>query len=121
MIIKMNNKSEHFYEYMGKIFGSRIIEKQTNDRIYDDNDKQWYLFLENERVMAFVSISENKIKNLYTVKEKYLEQLLKEIKKEVKIEPSIVTNHYCDVYEKCNFKVNEGYGYRNFISIYEEQ
>ena len=35
----MINKDEKFYQYMGKFFGSRLVEKQTNDRIYDDNGK----------------------------------------------------------------------------------
>ena len=43
MIIKMTNKDEKFYEYMGRLFGSRLVEKQTNDRIYDDDSKEWYI------------------------------------------------------------------------------
>lgn len=119
MIYKMNNKSEKFYEYMGRVFGSRIIEKQTNDRIYDDSNKDWYVFIEEERVVAFVSLCDHKIKNIYTIKEKYLEELLNQIQKEIKIQPSVVTNVYGDIYKKCHFKINEGYGYRNFISIYQ--
>ena len=42
MILKLNNKDTNFYNYMGKIFGSRPIEKQVNDRIYDDSNKEWY-------------------------------------------------------------------------------
>lgn len=118
MILRMNNKAEHFYEYMGKIFGSRIIEKQTNDRIYDDNNKEWYLLLEEDRVVAFVSLSEQKIKNIYAMKEQCLEELLKQIQKEVKIQPSIVTNSYIEIYKKCGFEINDSYGYRNFILIY---
>ena len=85
MIVKMTNKDEKFYEYMGKIFGSRLIEKQTNDRIYDDENKDWYIYLEDEKVKAFVSINKNIIKNIYTTKEEYLEELLNEIKEENKI------------------------------------
>ena len=79
MIIKITNKDEKFYQYMGKFFGSRLVEKQTNDRIYDDDSKKWYIYLEENKVMAFVSISKNVIKNLYTIKEKCLEELLKKI------------------------------------------
>ena len=39
MILKLTNKDEKFYEYMGKFFGSRLVQRQTNDRIYDDPDK----------------------------------------------------------------------------------
>ena len=76
MVIKMNNKSEKFYEYMGKIFGSRLIQNQTNDRIYDDDNKIWYIYLEEEKVVAFVSISNNIIKNIYTKKSKNLKEVL---------------------------------------------
>ena len=43
MVVKMNNKLEGFYGYMGKIFGSRIVQRQISDRIYDDNDKEWHI------------------------------------------------------------------------------
>lgn len=121
MIIKITNKDEKFYQYMGKFFGSRLIEKQTNDRIYDDNDKEWYLLLEEEKVMAFVSISQNKIKNIYTIKEDYLEELLKEVKSENNITYSVVTKSYEEIYEKCGFKIHKDETYKNFITIYVEK
>lgn len=121
MIIRMTNKDEKFYQYMGKVFGSRLIEKQTNDRIYDDNDKEWYIYLEEEKVMAFISISQNKIKNIYTTKEKYLEELLKEIKNEKIITYSIVTNSYEKIYEKCGFTIHKDNTYKNFVTIYMEK
>jgi len=43
---------------MGKLFGSRLVEKQTNDRIYDDDGKEWYLYLEKENLYL---TSENKV------------------------------------------------------------
>lgn len=121
MIIKITNKDEKFYQYMGKFFGSRLVEKQTNDRIYDDDSKEWYISLEEERVMAFVSISKNVIKNIYTTKEKYLEEILKEIKRENNITYSIVTNYYAGVYEKCGFKISKNQDYKNFVIIYTEK
>lgn len=120
MIVKMTNKDEKFYEYMGKIFGSRLIEKQTNDRIYDDENKDWYIYLEDEKVKAFVSINKNIIKNIYTTKEEYLEELLNEIKEENKIGCSIVTKYYLELYKKCGFKVIENDGFKNFVTIYME-
>ncbi len=121
MVIKMMNKDEKFYQYMGKFFGSRLIEKQTNDRIYDDDSKEWYIYIEDEKVMAFVSINRNIIKNVYTTKEKYLEEILQEIRKENEITYSIVTNYYTEVYEKCGFKVNKNQDYKNFVTIYTEK
>ena len=85
MILKLTNKDEKFYEYMGKFFGSRLVQRQTNDRIYDDPDKLWYIYKDGEKIVAFVSIQKNTIKNLYTTKQEYLEKLLERVKKENKI------------------------------------
>lgn len=117
MIIKITNKEEKFYQYMGKIFGSRLVERQINDRIYDDDNKEWYIYLEEEKVMAVVSISNNVIKNIYTTREKYLEEILKQVKNENEIAQSIVTNCYTDIYKKCGFRIDENQFYKNFVSI----
>ncbi len=117
MILKMNNKSEKFYEYMGRIFGSRVIQNQTNDRIYDDDNKMWYIYLEDERIVAFVSVSNNVIKNIYGVKHKYLKELLEEVRKENRIMFSTVTNIYEDIYTETGFKVNKTDGFKNFVVI----
>ena len=81
MIVKLKNDNEKFYQYMGKFFGSRLVEKQTNDRIYDDSDKEWYIYLEGKKAVAFVSIQKNTIKNIYTTKQEYLEKLLDRMKR----------------------------------------
>ena len=121
MILLMNNKSEKFYEYMGKFFGSRIVEKQINDRIYDDDSKEWYVCVEDNRVKAFVSISNHVIKNIYATKDKCLEEILMAIQEEQNISYSIVTNCYIEIYEKCGFKVNTAQAYKNFVTIYKEK
>lgn len=121
MIIKITNKHKEFYQYMGKFFGSRLIQKQTNDRIYDDDDKVWYIYLEEKKVMAFVSINKNIIKNIYTTKEKYLEEILKKVKKENEITYSIVTNYYKEIYAKCGFEISKNQDYKNFVTIYQEK
>lgn len=118
MIVKMTNEDERFYLYMGKFLGSRLVEKQTNDRIYDDDNKQWYLYLEDGKVKAFVSVSKNVIKNVYTTKEEYLEKILNKIQEEVDILDSIVTNSYAEIYEKCGFKMGNQ-SYKNFITIHQ--
>lgn len=121
MVKKITNKDENFYQYMGKFFGSRLIEKQTNDRIYDDDSKVWYVYLEDEKILAFVSVSNNVIKNIYTTKEKYLEEILLRVKKENEITYSIVTNYYKEIYEKCGFQVSKNQDYKNFMTIYIER
>ena len=120
MIVKMTNKDENFYQYMGKFFGSRLVEKQTNDRIYDDDSKEWYIYIEQGKVMAFVSILKNVIKNLYTTKDKYLEEILIQIQKENTITYSIVSNQYREIYEKSGFKIGKNQDYKNFVTIYME-
>lgn len=121
MIIKINNKDERFYQYMGKFFGSRLVEKQINDRIYDDDRKEWYLYIEKDIVFAFVSIQDNVIKNTYCYKEMYLEKILNYIrdeeKREGKISTSIVTKRYLEVYKKCGFEVVDNEIYKNFVMI----
>lgn len=106
---------------MGKFFGSRLVERQTNDRIYDDDNKEWYIYLEEDKVKAFVSINQNIIKNIYTTKEQYLEEILNQIKLENNISHSIVTNQYIEIYEKCGFKLGENGAYKNFVTIYMEK
>lgn len=120
MILKITNQEENFYSYMGKFFGSRLVEKQTNDRIYDDDNKQWYLYVEDEKVKAFVSISKNVIKNIYTMKDEYLEEILRVILQENEITTSIVTNCYTEIYQKTGFKIIKQ-DYKNFVMICKEK
>lgn len=117
MIVKLKNTDEKFYQYMGKFFGSRLVERQTNDRIYDDASKVWYIYLEGKKAVAFVSIQNNTIKNVYTTKEEYLEKILDRIKRENKITNSIVTNTYKDIYERCGFLLESNTNYKNFVTI----
>lgn len=120
MIVKMNNKEENFYHYMGKMFGSRIVQRQTNDRIYDDNEKEWYLYIEEDRVVAFVSVAGNTMKNVYTIRDCYLIELLTEIRKENKIKESIVPNIYKPLYKEAGFTIDPMNSLKNFIMIYDK-
>lgn len=117
MIIVINNKDDKFYQYMGKIFGSRSIEKQINDRIYDDDKKEWYLYIKDNKVEAFVSVQNKIMKNIYCYKEEYLEEVLNYIKKEGKIRNSILTKKYIEIYEKCGFQIIDKEKYKNFVII----
>lgn len=117
MILKMTNKDTNFYQYMGKYFGSRIVQVETNDRIFDDDNKEWYLYFKDNSCVAFVSICKKVIKNIYSIKNIYLEELLTSLQQEFSIEDSIVTINYIDVYEKCNFKIIKLDTYKNFIMI----
>lgn len=99
MIVKMTNKEEDFYSYMGKFFGSRIVQTETKDRIYDDNNKIWYIYLnQNSKPCAFISVCDHVIKNIYSNSEDCLKKLLLSVMNEFVIEPSIVTKAYEDIY-----------------------
>lgn len=71
--------------------------------------------------MAFVSISKNVIKNVYTTKERYLEEILKKIKKENEITYSVVTSYYREIYERVGFQIGKNQDYKNFVTIYMEK
>lgn len=117
MIIEINNKDDKFYQYMGKFFGSRLVERQTNDRIYDDENKEWYLYLDKDIVVAFVSMQKGVLKNLYSYKEKYLEEILEYIKNKEKIRTSILTKKYIDVYKECGLQIINDNMYKNFVTV----
>lgn len=118
MIVKMTNKDEGFYSYMGRFFGSRIVQTETKDRIYDDNNKTWYLNLDqNNKVCAFVSICDNVIKNIYSANDASLKELILELKKNNSIDASIVTKIYENVYLDCGLKINSLDNYKHFIMI----
>lgn len=120
MIIEMTNKDNDFYQYMGRFFGSRAVERQVNDRIYDDDNKVWYMFIEEEKVKAFVSMSNGVIKNIYTTKDEYLEKILKKILKKDLVSYGVVTNKYVDIYKKSGLLVSEEANYRNFVTVYKD-
>lgn len=122
MIVTMTNKDEGFYSYMGRFFGSRIVQTETKDRIYDDNNKTWYLNLDqNNKVCAFVSICDNVIKNIYSTNDASLKELLLELKKNNSINASIVTKIYENVYLDCGLKINNLDNYKHFIMIRGEK
>lgn len=117
MILKTNNKEKDFYNIMGRFFGSRIVQNTTNDRIYDDNNKEWYIYLNNNVPVAFISVASNKIKNIYAQQNDYLIDLLRSVMKETKIQDSIVTKIYSDVYNTCGLIIDNNDFYKNFVRV----
>ena len=78
------------------------------------------LYIENDVVTAFTSVTRNVIKNIYSTKEEHLVEILKEIKHENKneIAKSIVTTAYLEIYEKCKFEIEPRQFSKNFVTIY---
>lgn len=118
MILKLTNKDTNFYNYMGKFFGSRIIQTETKDRIYDDNNKLWYIYIgSGNKPYGFVSIVNNVIKNIYSSNETYLKELLEHVLIDINISASVVTKLYENLYAECGFKINHLDNYKHFVEI----
>ena len=118
MILKMTNKDNDFYSYMGKFLGSRIVQTETKDRIYDDNNKVWYIYLDqNNKVCAFLSICDGVIKNIYSSNDASLKTLILDVKKDIVLQPSIVTKIYENIYVECGLKIDTLENYKHFIMI----
>ncbi len=77
-VLKMNRKSERFYEILGPVFGSRIIEQETHDRFYDDPEKEWYVI----PGMGAASVKFGQIKNFWAADEMAAGCLLDAMKQE---------------------------------------
>lgn len=116
-VLKLNNKSKDFYKYMGKFFGSRVVQSKIKDRIYDDANKEWYVFLEEEKPVAFVSMVKSTIKNLYSIRDDQLEELLTEISSSKTISESVVPRIYIDAYKKAKLEIFDDESYKNFVVI----
>lgn len=114
MIIKIDNTSKNFYAHLGKVFGSREVERLTGDRIYDDDNKEWYLYYKNGVPNTFVSIKNNVIKNIWGYEEKYIIEVLEHIKPIVK--ESIVTKYFKELYIKAGYEILDESS-KNFIKI----
>ncbi|WP_064615495.1 hypothetical protein [Streptobacillus moniliformis] len=115
MIKRIDNRHKDFYKLFGPIFGSRYIENKTKDRIYDDDFKNWVFFIRNKKIIAFLSMKNNQIKNAWHEPEceKELELLLKDVYHE--INGGIVSIIFSKSFEKTNYiteKVSP-----NFIKI----
>lgn len=113
MLKRMVNTDKDFYKYMGKIFGSREVQRATSDRFYDDNEKKWIIEIDKNIVIAVVSIKDSRIKNVYAEDVFCLIKILKEIYPE--ISDGIVTNIYKDIYVTAGYEIMAEK--KNFLQI----
>lgn len=116
MIIPITNKSKNFYAHLGKVFGSREVQKVTGDRFYDDDDKFWYIYYKKGNPEAFVSVLNNTIKNVWSDDLQLLEKVLAEVNKKEKIKDSIVPAVFKDVYKNAGFELLDNSS-KNFVKI----
>ncbi len=71
-IRKLTRADGDFYTVMGPVFGSRLIEKQTKDRFYDDAGKVWYVIPGK----GAASLLGNTVKNFWAVNADIAEALI---------------------------------------------
>lgn len=116
MILKLTNKSKNFYAHLGRVFGSREVQRVTGDRFYDDDDKVWYLYYDKGDPVAFVSVQNNVIKNVWSEKTDLLIKTLKEVNKKETIRESVVPQVFKDAYKDAGFEFISN-GYKNFIKV----
>lgn len=112
--MKMSRKDPDFYSIMGPVFGSREIQRKTGDRFFDDENKEWYVFMDSQGyVTTVISVSNNLIKNVYSSNMDELTLLLKEICPEIK--SGIVPIAYTEIYKNAGYSVSESS--KNFVEI----
>lgn len=58
-VMRLKSGDEEFYRWMGPVFGSRAIERQTRDRFYDDAGKLWYLVPERGAASVLLGVVKN--------------------------------------------------------------
>lgn len=68
------NKDERFYPLMGPFLANREVEKEIGYKLYDDDDKEWFVALEGNKVIGFCyrqkkSKGNYQIGSCYVVKE----------------------------------------------------
>jgi len=65
-VLSINRTSDHFYELMGPVFGSRDFEKQVGINCYDDPHKEFFVAVVNRRVIAVCSFNKGVISDCFT-------------------------------------------------------
>lgn len=114
--MKLTNKEPEFYTVMGPVFGSRVVQRKTGDRFYDDDQKEWYIEQDEAgEVLAVVSVAGSVIKNVYAKDEAVLLKILKELY--YVITDSIVPSVYADIYREAGYNVDEEEKLKKFIKI----
>ncbi len=111
-VMKLDRNSEGFYNYMGPIFGSRIIEQNTKDRFYDDEGKTWYLI----QGKGVASVVDGMIKNFWAATPESAVCLLETMMQEYEFLMGIVPSKHEDSFRDMGFRC-EGYR-KNFLEVH---
>jgi hypothetical protein len=68
-IKNLTNVSPDFYKYMGKVFGSRFIEKQIGIKVYDDANKNWVIATRENQIIGFCSLKSKTVSDCFVYPE----------------------------------------------------
>ncbi len=112
---RMNRQSERFYEYMGPVFGSRIVQRETHDRFFDDPDKEWF-FVQGH---GAASVAKNVIKNFWAADEETAKALIACLQGNYRHLRGIVPATHESVFERTGF-ITKKYK-KNFIEVCYER
>lgn len=113
MIKRIKNSDRGFYGYMGKIFGSRQVQRDTMDRFYDDAEKEWIVDIQNGKILSVISIKNLSIKNVYAEDIFSLIDVLKLVHSEIL--SGTVTSAYREAYSAAGYQITEEK--KNFLVI----
>jgi len=57
-IIRLTNQDRNFYNTLGPFLARRDIEREIGYKIYDDDDKEWLVATEMNKIVGFCYIQE---------------------------------------------------------------
>lgn len=103
--MRIDRNNSDFYKIMGPIFGSRTIQRQTNDRFYDDPGKEWFVEISDKSIDYVISIKDGIVKNIYIENGVKAVEILKAIYPD--ITSGIVPACYSGVYMDAGYSVSE--------------
>lgn len=111
-VLKLNRQSEGFYEFMGPVFGSRIVEQMTRDRFYDDPGKMWFCI----PGQGAASVERETIRNFWATSDEVADALLERLCREYIRLRGIVPHLYEDNFRRMGFHTA---AYRkNFMEVH---
>lgn len=114
-IIRITRDDPNFYQYLGPIFGSRQIEKETHDRFYDLPGKIWYIIPD----LGAASRMDFTIKNFWAVNEQAAEALLKAMMEEEGSLLGTVPRKFEQVFLRLGFTAQDHQ--KNFLEVQYEK
>lgn len=114
VIRQMTNQDSEFYCLMGPYLSRRQIEKEIGYRVYDDDDKIWFITIYKNDVIGFAAIMPHKnfdmLSSAYVLPQyrncgMYSQLLAKRLSVCTKKVKAIATDSSIDILKKNGFKV----------------